>query len=313
MRALAVAAALLLVAAIAVAPAMAECGPAIADGEAAFAYAERAYHNYLFVNMSYVNELNELMVNASYANSAVCSSLASTAKALESQGPLILARARASFWRLMGSVIASVVALLLGAFASVRYGRRLTWRLWMYAHRNYKVILREGPRREARPSKAGPERFPLYVAGLFIVLAIGLSGVTLAQLYWRPGPFSVIALLNSQLEIGDYPQVLLPNTSTTLYVLIKNEMNDVMLYQVRVGVLNSSLPPEPSSLNESINSYDIYIVIPSGHNATAPVVLRAPARPGQYKLLLLLYYYNVSSRSFYYSGLFNQLYFNVSG
>ncbi|WP_048812791.1 hypothetical protein [Acidilobus saccharovorans] len=313
MRAPAAAAVLLLVALMAIAPAMAECGPAISGGEAAFAYAERAYHSYLFVNLSYDSELNELMINASYANGTACSSLASRARALESQGPLILARARSDFWTLMGSVIASVVALSLGAFASVRYGRRLTWRLWMYAHRNYKVVLREGPRREARPSEAGPERFPLYVAGLFIVLAIGLSGATLAQLYWRPGPFSVIALLNSNLEIGDYPQELLPNSNVTLYVLIKNEMNDVMLYQVRVGVLNASLPPGPSSLNESISGYDLYMVIPSGHNATAPIVLRAPARPGQYKLLLLLYYYNVSTGSFYYSGLFNQLYFNVTG
>ncbi|MGC9072525.1 MAG: hypothetical protein ACP5HK_07560 [Acidilobus sp.] len=291
----------------------AQCPQAVAAGERAYFYAWKA-DDYLYVNESYDERLYQLMVQASYASNVTCPGVAQNLARLASLGPSLLARARLSFYTFISTVVVSVAVLGVGAWLSATRGRGLAWRLWLIAHRRW-VVERTGAK-EAPPLgsdyRADPDKYPLYLAGLLVVVAVGLAGVTAFELYWRPGPFSVIALLNLQGFIGDYPQDVPPGSNVSLMVLVINRMNQVMLYRVSVAVVNSTAPPQPSSLGGALDSYDLYVVIPSDHNATAPIWFRAPISPGQYKLLLLLYYYNATTGGFYYSGLFNQLYFNVS-
>ncbi len=309
---LALALGLALVVGISAHPAAAQCTQAVAAGETAVSYAQRAY-GYLYLNESYVERLYQLMLNASYATNYTCAQVTSNLSRLADYGPRMLAQARASFYAMIGAVSASVAALGASAWACVRYCRRIAWRAWVLSHRRW-VVERTGvgSAPSGPPGGADPDRYPVYAAGLFIVLAVGLAGVTAFELYWRPGPFSVIALLNSQGLIGDYPALVLASSNVTLMVLVINHMNNVMLYRVSIAVVNSSAPPDPSSLARAQESFDLYIVVPPGQNATAPLRFMAPSTPGQYKLLLLLYYYNSTTGLFNYSGLFNQLYFNVT-
>ena len=292
--------------------AKAECPQAVAEGESAVRYAQEAF-GYLYVNQSYLERLYQLMINASYSGNSSCQQVASEMAGLASQGPYMVARARLYFYALIAGVSSSVAFLGVGAWLCVGRCRRLAWRAWLAAHRKW-VVSRTGSQAPVRAYQgdADPDRYPLYVAGLLVIIAVGLAGVTAFEIFWRPGPFSVIALLNPQGLLGDYPTSVPPGSNVSLMVLIIDHMNEPMLYRVSAAVVNVTAPPAPSSLSGSMENVTVYVVVGPGRNATAPLVFTAPASPGQYKLLVLLYYYNATAGSYYYSGLFNQLYFNVT-
>ena len=293
-------------------PARAECPQAIAQGESAIRYAQEAF-GYLYLNQTYLERLYQLMVDASYSDNSSCQQVSSELAVLASQGPSMVARARLYFYALIAGVASSVAFLGVGAWLCVRGCRRLAWRAWLAAHRKW-VVSRTGSQAPIRAYQgdADPDRYPLYVAGLLVIIAVGLAGVTAFEIFWRPGPFSVIALLNPQGLLGDYPTSVPPGSNVSLMVLIIDHMNEPMLYRVSAAVVNVTAPPAPSSLSGSMENVTVYVVVGPGRNATAPLVFTAPASPGQYKLLVLLYYYNATAGSYYYSGLFNQLYFNVT-
>ena len=304
----AIAAALLALSLLPAARAQGACAAALHYDEAAFGYAREAY-SLMYVNESYLSRLEAMTSALGNASGAECASLASNLSALAAAGPSLVAAARRHFALFVGSTLATVAALALGAAALLRWGRELAWRAWLRAHANYVVRLSGGGPARASSSR-DPDSYVTYAAGLLIVLAVGLFGVLGFQLFWRPGPFTVLALLNSQKEIGDYPTVVPPGSSALLYVMIKNEMNELELYQVRAFVSPASYGPLEAPGHSLINQ-TMYVVVRPGQNVTVPLVLRAPSAPGQYKLVVLLY--NYTGSGFEYMNLFNQLYFNVSG
>ncbi len=282
-----------------------------------YLYASKAY-NLMLYNYTYISDLNAALANISGISATVsgCSLALGALSRLSSVGPSMVSRARASFYSFIVEVSASSAAAIIVAIALDRWGRRLAWRLWLSSHARHVVKALREPREEelagvGRPARHGrdPDSYVTYAVGLLILIAVGLVSALLFQLYWRPGPYSVIVLLGPQREIGGYPRSLAPGVNTTLYSVVSNHMNKLEMYQLRAYITYASVPLQDTASNYT-ESYTYYFVIYPGSSHVQPITFTAPTVPGQYKLVIFLYAYNITG--FGYLGLYNQLYFNVT-
>ncbi|MGC8567355.1 MAG: hypothetical protein ACP5M8_06885 [Caldisphaera sp.] len=143
-------------------------------------------------------------------------------------------------------------------------------------------------------------------AGFFIVIAIIFS-INFFMSYWRPGPYSLLALLNQNKELGGYPREVPVNSTLNLYVYIENHENILSLYEVKIYVVNASFVVNSKVYPKGKPYYTFYDLIENSKNDTIPFSLSFN-KEGDYKIVVLLYIYN--GTGFEFTGLYNQLYIN---
>lgn len=143
-------------------------------------------------------------------------------------------------------------------------------------------------------------------AGFFVVLAILFLGNFLMN-YWKPGPYSLLATLNENKQLGGYPREVPVNSSLILYAYIENHENKVELYEVKIYIVNTSVNVN-STFYLHVRPYrKFYVLVGNGKNSTIPFKISFE-RPGSYKIAILLFAFN--GTTFQYTDLYNQLYIN---
>jgi uncharacterized membrane protein len=143
-------------------------------------------------------------------------------------------------------------------------------------------------------------------AGFFIALAMIFS-INFLMSYWKPGPYSLIALLNENKELGGYPNEVPVNSTVNLYIYIENHENKLELYEIKVYVENSSFIVNSTNYPKGKPYLVFYDLIKNNQNNTIPLNVTF-SKPGNYNLIILLYMFNGSD--FINTGLYNQLYIN---
>jgi uncharacterized membrane protein len=124
---------------------------------------------------------------------------------------------------------------------------------------------------------------------------------------WKPGSYSLLALLNGNKELGGYPSEVQVNSTSSFYIYIENHENKLALYEIKIYIVNSSFILNSTSLQKCKPYYIFYDIINNNKNDTIPFNVTFN-KPGQYKILILLYMFNGSN--FNYTGLYNQFYIN---
>jgi len=145
-----------------------------------------------------------------------------------------------------------------------------------------------------------------FTTGFFIIIAVIIS-INFAMSYWKPGPYSLLALLNDNKELGGYPSKVPVNSSTSLYVYIENHENKIALYQIKIYIVNSSFIVNSTHYPNWKPYYVFYDLINNNQNDTIPFNVTFN-KQGDYKIVILLYMFN--GTNFVFTGLYNQLYIN---
>lgn len=124
--------------------------------------------------------------------------------------------------------------------------------------------------------------------------------------------FSELGVLGSDKKISDYPANVTAGQASLLYVYIGNHEGAAMLYQVQVLLGNSSTFVNASVPAKAQQIAQFYRVLANNQSRVIPFNLTLTEVGVNEKVVFELWYYNVSSAAFEYSGLWNQLFVNVT-
>ncbi len=124
-------------------------------------------------------------------------------------------------------------------------------------------------------------------------------------------PFSAIGLLGPTKKIGGYPTVVYPGEKFLLWVYLFDYEGKIMWYRVliklgnRTTLINSTVPARVPVVD--------YVEACLAHNESTLIpVWLSISRPGEYKLIFEVWYYDVSKGRFVYKGIWTHIYVNVT-
>ncbi|MDG6906026.1 MAG: DUF1616 domain-containing protein [Nitrososphaerota archaeon] len=129
----------------------------------------------------------------------------------------------------------------------------------------------------------------------------------------NPERFSELGVLGPNQTIANYPTSLSTGQSFLLYGYIGNHEGAVDYYQmlIKLGNQTTQISNQTSSTAPLIGSYSQ--VIDNNQSVTFPINLSINETGTNLKLIFELWSYNVTTSSLEYTGLWNQLYVNVTG
>ena len=124
--------------------------------------------------------------------------------------------------------------------------------------------------------------------------------------------FSELGVLGPGQKIGGYPTLVAVGQSFNLYVYVGNHEGESAYYQVLVkegnlatAISNSTAANLPPVVNESL-------ILGDNASTTFPVSLSMNTAGINQRLIFELWMLNTTSTSFAYTGLWNQIWLNVS-
>src|SRR5579875_966315 len=135
------------------------------------------------------------------------------------------------------------------------------------------------------------------IKGVLIAVMLLLALIGAAQYYYShitQEPFPELGTLGPNMKIGDYPSQEVAGQNFTLYLYVGNHEGHVEYYEVLIKLGNSSNVNENTSLNAPI-LYTFGMVLTNNQ-----------------RLVLELWRFNVTTDSFTYTGIYNQLWMNVT-
>jgi uncharacterized membrane protein len=153
------------------------------------------------------------------------------------------------------------------------------------------------------------------IKGALIAVLILMGLMASAQYYYSHDtsePFPELGILGPNQKIADYPTSVIAGQNFTLYLYVGNHEGHVAYYNVLVKLGdNNSVVNENVSLNAPvIATYSMILM--DNQTYLEPITLSLQ-NPGQnVRVVFELWEFNVSEFGFSYTGVYNQLYLNVS-
>ncbi len=147
-----------------------------------------------------------------------------------------------------------------------------------------------------------------------LVIICMLAGVAIAQplIPSNNQPFSELGLLGPQKTLQNYPASLTTNQTFLIYGYIGNHEGVVSYYELYVKLGNvSTVISNSTSANAPILATYSY-VIADGQNMTFPIELSISQAGTNLRMIFELWSYNPTFSNFTYTGLWNQLWVNVT-
>jgi uncharacterized membrane protein len=124
--------------------------------------------------------------------------------------------------------------------------------------------------------------------------------------------FSELGILGPNQTIGDYPRIVLVNQSFLLYGLVGNHEGVVQDYQVMVKLGNeTTIVSNTTYANAPLLA--VYArILTDGGTWLFPMNLTITNAGTNWRLIFELWSYNPSASSFAYTGVWNQVWMNVT-
>jgi len=125
-------------------------------------------------------------------------------------------------------------------------------------------------------------------------------------------PFSEIGVLGPTQAIGGYPTSVLAGTPIMLYGYIGNHEGVSGYYEFLVKAGNETTQISNSTYARAPVIFTYSHVLDNNQSTTFPLTLTLSNAGTNVRLIFELWSYNVTSASYYYAGLWNQLLLNVT-
>jgi uncharacterized membrane protein len=125
-------------------------------------------------------------------------------------------------------------------------------------------------------------------------------------------PFSELGVLGPTQQIGGYPTTLVVGQSFQLYTYVGNHEGLVSYYQVEVKAGNQSTVISNSTSANLPPILTHFVVLSDNSSTVFPVTLSMPTAGLNQRLIFELWMFNTTSSRFSYTGLWNQLWINVT-
>ena len=148
---------------------------------------------------------------------------------------------------------------------------------------------------------------------LAVIVVVGVFTASQALLGGRVvEPFSELAVLGSNMKIGDYPGEILTGEAFKLYLYVGNHEGKTMYYSVLVKLGDSSTPVNETRPMQVPIMAKFERVLLNGENWTRPLTLSIDEEGVGQRVVLELWTYDGSVNDVNYSGQWNQIWINVT-
>jgi uncharacterized membrane protein len=155
------------------------------------------------------------------------------------------------------------------------------------------------------------EQVRAVVVGVIIVIAVlNVSNFYLGNRVSEP--FSQLAILGPNKEMGDFPTTLMADHEFSLYGYVGNHEGAVNYYQVFVKLGNQSTQISNSTYARAAELASYGQVLANGQSTTFPVGLSLAAPGNDQRIIFELWMLNVTDSRFFYTGLWTQIWINVT-
>jgi len=124
--------------------------------------------------------------------------------------------------------------------------------------------------------------------------------------------FSELGVLGPNQTIANYPTHLTSGQSFLLYGYIGNHEGSVYDYQMMIKLGNQTTPVSNSTASDAPVLATFYHVLDDNQSWTFPIHLSISKTGTNLKLIFELWAFNTTTSTFQYTGLWNQLYVNVT-
>jgi hypothetical protein len=217
---------------------------------------------------------------------------------------------------------AFVVALLALAFVIYKFGPDSLWKLWLRQRKSYSVKIQAAvpePKKTKTYAEKGDDEGsdePLFtidnvckiIAALLVVIAV--ASVSYSYISGRPGEqFSQLGMLGPSQNLTDYPTEVVAGSTVNLYAYVGNNLGAPTWYSVLVKVGDNSTQVNPDQ-EPSVTNID-QILLPNS-NLTVPVNVTMVQTGINQRIIFELWEFNTTTGSFQYSGLWDQVWLNVT-
>jgi len=125
-------------------------------------------------------------------------------------------------------------------------------------------------------------------------------------------PFSELGVLGPNQTIGGYPTSVAAGSPFLLYGYIGDHQGASTFYQLLVKAGNQSTQVSNSTFAQAPVIFTYSRVLESNQSITFPMNLTVSSPGTDVRLIFELWSYNVANSSYAYTGLWNQLFLNVT-
>ncbi len=125
-------------------------------------------------------------------------------------------------------------------------------------------------------------------------------------------PFSELGILGPNQTIGGYPTSVVAGGQFLLYGYIGDHEGASSYYQLIVKVGNETTQVSNSTYAQAPVISTYYRVLENNQSATFPLSLTLSSQGTNVRLIFELWSYDVTTSSYAYTGLWNQLFLNVT-
>ena len=202
------------------------------------------------------------------------------------------------------SIITIVSAITITLILYFKVISRAYWKFRTNQIKRYGIVLKV----EEEPRSRGREE--VYAIILAIILVSCVFGIA----YWIRQhqvvePFSALAILGPNRKIGNYPTRVIVGEPFLIYIYVHNYMGKPMYYFVLIKLGNRSTPVNPCPL-KPVKIYERVL----NHNETwiFPLTMRINKTGINYRLIVELWVYNLTTKSITYHNRWCQLWINVT-
>jgi len=124
--------------------------------------------------------------------------------------------------------------------------------------------------------------------------------------------FSEVGILGPQQTFANYTKTIRENQTFPLYGFVENNQGVAEYYKLLVKLGNSSTVVSNSTSANAPALSGYSIVLNDGQNSTFPMNLSINRTGTNLRLIFELWMFNVTTSSFAYTGLWDQLWINVT-
>jgi uncharacterized membrane protein len=151
-------------------------------------------------------------------------------------------------------------------------------------------------------------------AGIALVLVTVLAAFAAIQpiLPANNEPFSELGVLGPSQTIGGYPTSVVAGSPIHLYGYIGDHEGVSSYYQFLVKVGNQTTQMSNSTYAQAPVIFTHFQVLQNNRSVTFPLTLTLSNQGTNVRLIFELWSYNVTTSSYAYTGLWNQLLVNVT-
>lgn len=150
------------------------------------------------------------------------------------------------------------------------------------------------------------------VLALAVVAMLGVLAAVYPILPSNGEPFSELGVLGPGQKIGGYPTSVAVGENFTLYVYVGNHEGGPDYYQVLVKEGNQGTVVSNSTAADLPPVSNYSLVLGDNSNATFPATLSMPTAGLNQRLIFELWMFNSTTMTFGYTGLYNQIWVNVT-